>query len=260
MFLEAILQYKKNELESKQHLCPIESLYRQMGSNTDSRSFKTALRGDSIRLIAEVKKASPSKGLLCPDFNPVALGKGYERAGASAISVLTDERFFQGSLDDLRQVKTETKDTPVLRKDFIIDRYQLLEAKVYGADAVLLIVAALPRLELNSLIQAALDLALTPLVEVHNRQELFLALEAGADLIGINNRDLRTFAVKLDTTFHLLKDIPKGVTIVSESGIRNHNDIRTLSEAGVHAVLVGESLVTAADPEFKIRELLGLVS
>jgi indole-3-glycerol phosphate synthase len=260
MFLEDILNHKKNELKAKKSQQPLDSLYRQISPNIVSRPFIPALRGNFIRLIAEVKKASPSKGLLCPDFDPVVLGKSYERAGAAAISVLTDERFFQGSIEYLRRVKAETGNTPILLKDFIIDRYQLVEAKLYGADAVLLIVAALTWAELNSLIQEALALGLTPLVEVHNHEELHLALEANAEVIGINNRDLKTFSVNLDTTFKLLEHIPAGITVVSESGIHSHQDVRNLSQAGVHAVLVGESIVTAADPEVKIRELMGVTA
>jgi indole-3-glycerol phosphate synthase len=260
MFLDKILNYKKTELLSQKAARSIKSLERELNQCPPVRPFGASIRGESIRLIAEVKKASPSKGLLCPDFNPAALAKSYEAGGAAAISVLTDAKFFQGSLEFLKQVKAATVNTPVLRKDFIIDPYQLLEARAGGADAVLLIAAVLPKQELGFLHTEALALELAPLVEVHNRTELELALEAGAAIIGINNRDLKTFEVNPATTYQLLDLLPKEVTVVSESGIRNHADIQKLAAAGVNAVLVGESIVTAADPERQIRELMGAVS
>jgi indole-3-glycerol phosphate synthase len=260
MFLDQILSYKKVEIESKKEQRNLDSLQQQLSQCGSVRPFIASLRGESICLIAEVKKASPSKGLLCPHVNPTSLGRSYEAAGAAAISVLTDEKFFQGSLDYLKLVKEHTVKTPVLRKDFIIDPYQLMEARVWGADAVLLIVAALGKDELIHLHKEANSLDLAALVEVHNRPELELALEIGAKVIGINNRDLKTFDVNLETTYRLLEFIPKEITVVSESGIKNRSDIESLAAAGVNAVLVGESIVTAADPEQHIRELLGVVS
>jgi indole-3-glycerol phosphate synthase len=261
MFLEEILAYKKVEIKLKKEQQPFDSLYSRLNQgNSPSRPFKSSLNKGSIALIAEVKKASPSKGLLCPNFNPVALAKSYEKAGAAAISVLTDAKFFQGSLADLKQVKETTRLVPVLRKDFIIDHYQLLEARLYGADAVLLIVAALTRSDLDRLSKEALALGLATLAEVHNREELDLALEANADIIGINNRDLKSFVVNIETTFDLLQYIPGGKTIVAESGINHRADVERLAQAGVHAVLIGEAIVTAADPVAKIRELLGSAS
>ena len=260
MFLDEILAVKKEEVRIKIERQSYESLYRELeqADLPRSRPFQQAITGESIRLIAEVKKASPSKGLLCPNFDPVSLGKSYESAGAAAISVLTDQQFFQGDLSYLEQVKAVTKNTPVLRKDFIIDRYQFPEAKLHGADAVLLIVAALSPPELENLLKEALQLGLAPLVEVHNRAELEVALAAGAEIIGINNRDLKSFAVNIETTFELLQFIPAGKTIVAESGIHSPGDINRLKEAGVHAVLIGEAIVKAADPEAKIRELMEL--
>jgi indole-3-glycerol phosphate synthase len=268
MFLEEILSYKKVEIAAQKSERPLNILERGLNRCAPVRPFIKSLRGDfgTIRLIAEVKKASPSKGLLCPNFNPVALAKSYESAGAAGISVLTDGKFFQGSLTFLKQVKEATVKTPVLRKDFIIDPYQLVEARVAGADAVLLIVAALPKAELDFLHKEAISLELAPLVEVHNQAEMELALEVGAKIIGINNRDLKTFEVNLKTTYQLMESLvmmgalPKEITVVSESGIKNHNDIQELAAAGVNAVLVGESIVTATDPEKQIRELLGTVS
>lgn len=257
MFLEEILQYKYAEVTVKKEQTPIENLKRDLKNAPPTRSFRQSLQRGSTRLIAEIKKASPSKGLLCPEFDPVKLARVYEASGAAVISVLTDQKFFQGSLEYLKQVKAETIKTPVLRKDFIIDRYQLFEAGAYGADAVLLIAAALTEAELKDLINQALELGLDSLVEVHNLMELESALSAGADLIGINNRNLKTFEVDIETTYHLLKLIPKDKIVVSESGIKDEHDIRRLAQAGVNAVLVGESIVTAADPGVKIKELLG---
>lgn len=260
MFLDEILAAKKDEIRIKKEQQSYDSLYQQLdqGNIPPPRAFQSSITRESIRLIAEIKKASPSKGLLCPDFNPVILAESYEKAGAAAISVLTDERFFQGALAYLTQVKAATQATPVLRKDFIIDRYQLPEARLHGADAVLLIVAALSPLELESLIKEALALGMAPLVEVHNRPELDVALMANAGIIGINNRDLKTFIVNIETTFDLLKYIPAGKTIVAESGINCRADIERLNQAGVHAALIGEAIVTAPDPGSKINELLGV--
>ncbi|NLW48016.1 MAG: indole-3-glycerol phosphate synthase TrpC [Firmicutes bacterium] len=255
MFLEEILQYKYAEVAIRKEQVSILELERKLSNAPPIRPFRQSLTGDSIKLIAELKKASPSKGLLCPDFDPVNLARIYEASRAAAISVLTDNKFFQGSLDYLKLVKAVTKRIPILRKDFIIDRYQLYEARVHGADAALLIVAALKELELKNFIKEAKDLGLAPLVEVHNATELKIALESGADLIGINNRDLKTFKVDLETTFQLIESIPKDKVVVSESGIANRHDIELLAQAGVNGVLVGESIVTAADPGAKIEEL-----
>lgn len=257
MFLEEILQTKYAEVAIRKEQTPMAELERKLMNAPQIRPFRQSLTGDSIKLIAEIKKASPSKGLLCPNFEPLGLARVYEASGAAAISVLTDQKFFQGSLDYLELVKIGTEKLPLLRKDFIVDRYQLYEARAYGADAVLLIVAALTELELTSFIKEANGLGLAPLVEVHSLTELNTALNSGADLIGINNRDLRTFQVDLETTFRLIEIIPEDIVVVSESGIRDNQDIKLLADAGVDAVLVGESLVTAADPGLKIKELLG---
>ncbi len=257
MFLEEILQSKYAEVAISKEQTPIAELERRLCNAPPTRPFRQSLIGDSIKLIAEIKKASPSKGLLCPDFQPLGLARAYETSGAAAISVLTDQKFFQGSLEYLELVKIGTKKLPVLRKDFIIDRYQLYEARVYGADAVLLIVAALKELELRDFIKEANDLGLASLVEVHNLMELNTALDSGADLIGINNRDLKTFKVDLETTFRLIESIPKGKVVVAESGIKDQHDIEHLVRVGVNAALVGETIVTAADPGLKIKQLIG---
>lgn len=258
MFLETIVAEKYIAVNKSKAIRPISSIWRELGKNCPPlRPFKTALVGNSINLIAEVKKASPSKGLLCLDFNPEQLGIVYEAAGASAISVLTEEKYFMGDLSYLPLIKGVTSHTPVLRKDFIVDPYQIVEARLFGADAVLLIVAALKPQVLAELYREAVNLGMAALVEVHNLDELIQALEIGAEIIGINNRDLYSFEVRLETTFELVSQIPKDHVIVSESGITSRNEIVQLQKAGVHAVLVGESLVTDPNPLNKIKELFG---
>jgi len=208
-----------------------------------------------IALIAEVKKASPSKGLIRPDFDPVEIAKTYEAAGASAISVLTDEKYFQGRLEYLTAVH-DAVSLPVLRKDFIIDPYQVYEARVARADAVLLIVAAMPIEQLKNLMALATELGMASLVEVHSPEELDIALAAGAKIIGINNRNLQTFETKLETTLELASRVPGDRILVSESGIFTRSDVERLMAAGVDAILVGESLMRAQDISLKIKELL----
>jgi indole-3-glycerol phosphate synthase len=232
---------------------------RQAAENAPAvRPFGIALTGARVGLIAEVKKASPSRGLLRSDFDPVRLATEYRDGGAAAISVLTDEKHFRGSLSDLRSVRDALPDgPPLLRKDFLFEEYQLHEARYYGADAVLLITAILETSGLRSLIALAASLAMDALVEAHDEHELERAVAAGAKIIGINNRDLRTFHVDLATTERLAPLVPPGTTIVAESGIVTREDVRRLEMCGVHAVLIGEALVTAPDPGAKIRELFG---
>lgn len=256
-FLDEIIAYKRQEVAAAKAAKPLGELVRAIDQLPQCRPFKEALRESGIRLIAELKKASPSKGLLRADFKPGILAASYEAAGAAAISVLTDSRFFQGSLSILRSAKESTLTLPVLRKDFIIDPYQLFEARCYGADAVLLVTAALTPDRLAGMIIQTRELGMASLVEVHNREELGIALESGAEIIGINNRDLRSFTVFPETVFELLPDIPPQVTVVAESGIHHRSQIIRLKEAGIRAVLVGEALVTAADPKAVIREFLG---
>jgi indole-3-glycerol phosphate synthase len=263
MFLTQILAHKHLEVIKKREIRPLNFNDPCLGQLPPGRSFKqfiTKVKPKGLNLIAEIKKASPSKGVLCKDFDPVALAKTYEESGADAISVLTDEKFFQGSLDYLTLVKENTTTIPVLRKDFIIDPYQIIEAKIYGADAVLLIVAALAESELKEFIKTTRDLGLDSLVEVHDLQELEIALASGAEIIGINNRNLKTFAVNLETTYQLMQAIPPEMAVVSESGIHNYQDMLSLAAAGVKAILVGEAIVTATEPGKKIRELLGRAS
>jgi indole-3-glycerol phosphate synthase len=220
--------------------------------------FAAALRGDKVRLIAEVKKASPSKGIICADFNPVNIAKIYAANGAAAISVLTEPKYFQGSLDYLRDIKKAlaAKPLPLLRKDFIFDPYQVFEARAYGADCLLLIVAILSPAQLFELLQLSRQLGMMNLVEVHNTVELEIALNSGAAVIGINNRDLNTFKVDLKTTSVLRPLIPADRLVVSESGIKTRKDIQQLQEWGVNAALIGEALMTSHDIAAKMKELL----
>jgi indole-3-glycerol phosphate synthase len=217
-----------------------------------------ALRGDRIRIIAEVKKASPSKGLICAEFDPIRIARTYAENQAAAISVLTDNKYFQGSIDYLNDINHALGPgrPPLLRKDFIIDPYQIYETRAYGADALLLIVAVLTARELKLLLDLSRQLQLNCLVEIHTESEINTALQAGASIIGINNRDLRTFQVDFSTTERLRPLIPSDKIVVSESGIRNHSDMQKLQELGVQAALIGETLMTAQDITLKMRELL----
>ncbi|OPZ84743.1 MAG: Indole-3-glycerol phosphate synthase [bacterium ADurb.Bin429] len=221
----------------------------------EARGFARALARPGISLIAEVKKASPSKGVIRADFHPAEIARAYESAGASAISVLTDEPYFQGKLAYLDEVRGAVG-LPLLRKDFIIHPAQIVEA-VGRADAVLLIVAALQPAELRDFLALAAACGLDTLVEVHDAAELDIALESGAPVIGINNRDLRTFVVDVETTLRLLPNIPDDRIVVSESGISTHAQVQRLEEAGVDAILVGEALMANPDIAAKTRELLG---
>jgi len=215
--------------------------------------------GHSIAVIAELKRASPSKGLIRADFRPGELARELEAAGATALSVLTDEEFFQGSLGNLREA-SGTVSIPCLRKDFIVDEFQLLEARANSADAVLLIVAALSQAQLVRLARGARAHGLDVLCEVHDGEELERALDAGCDLIGVNTRDLRTFQVDLQTAFDLAGQFPAGVVRVGESGIRSAQDVEKLRAAGYHALLIGESLMRAERPGAALREFLGVPS
>lgn len=256
--LDEIVAAKRTELAAQKEAVSLEQLLEQISGQRAPIDFAAALRGDSIRLIAEVKKASPSRGLLCPDFDPIRLADAYTSHGAAAVSVLTDPRF-QGELEHLSRIKKSgaSRQAPVLRKDFIFDPYQVYEARAAGADALLLIVAILAAEQLPELLALSQRLAMRCLVEVHDESELDLALNAGAEVIGINNRDLRTFQTDLAVTMNLAPRIPTGRILVSESGINSQDHLRQLAAVGVNAVLVGEALVTAADVAAKVRELSG---
>ena len=255
--LDRIVADKRGELAATMRRVPLARIRAVATAAPGVRPFAKALRGDSIRLIAEVKKASPSRGVLRADFDPVALARAYTQAGAAAISVLTDKRYFQGSLDHLAAVRALPGVPPLLRKDFLFDPYQVYEARAGGADAVLLIVAILDRELLAGLIALARELGMDALVEVHNGAEIGLAVNAGANLIAVNNRDLRTFDVDLATTERLRPLVPPNATLVAESGISTRADVERLAALGVHAVLIGEALVTIPDPAIMVRELFG---
>lgn len=265
--LEAIIEQKKAELARlPKRTVTVADLTAALAKRASRRDFIAALRrpkAGSIALIAEVKKASPSAGVICPDFDPVRIAQQYEAAGASCLSVLTDERFFQGSLNHLKQIRTAVK-LPLLRKDFVIDERQFLETVEWGADAILLIVAILTDAQLKHFHSLASDAGLAALVEVHDETELERALAIDARLIGINNRDLKTFNVDLGTTERLAKkasarggDALQSRILVAESGIRKRADVERLARCGARAILVGESLMEQGNIQTKAKELLG---
>lgn len=256
MILEQIVAATRQRLAETKETRPLAMLESQLAESEPPRNFEGALRAEEIRVIAEVKRASPSKGWLCPDLTVASLVQSYASGGAAAISVLTEPQFFRGSLEDLL-LAYQTVDLPLLRKDFILEPYQIYEARVYGADAVLLIAAILSLSQLRELLEVASGLGMSALVEVHHEGEVEKALAAEARLIGVNNRNLADFTVDIGTTLRLRSLIPASLTVVSESGIKSPADMLLLQTAGVNAVLVGESLVTAQDPAAKIRELLG---
>jgi indole-3-glycerol phosphate synthase len=281
--LDEIMRHKRDEVAKRQAVIPAASLRALAETAPEPLDFAAALRGTGVSLIAEVKKASPSRGLLCRDFDPARLAQIYAQGGAAAISVLTDARYFQGQLEYLTTVKEtvagemekrerreprgahatnlpipQSTNLPILRKDFIYDPYQIVEARVAGADALLLIVAVLGDSELRRLLDETRGYGMEALVEVHDETEVERALKAGARVIGVNNRDLRTFAVDLATTARLRPLIPPECILVSESGIHTPADVRRLKDLGVDAMLVGESLVAARPEERlgKVRELV----
>lgn len=256
--LDEILEQKRREVAAARERVPASSMAeRAAGCGERPRGFRRALAGGAgARVIAEIKRRSPSKGEIRADFDPVDCARSYAEAGAAAISVLTDAPYFGGSLEILRAVRSAVE-LPLLRKDFLIDPYQIDEARASGADAVLLIVAALPADALEKLRHRALALGLDALVEVHDEAELEVALGAGADLVGINNRDLRSFQTDLAVTERLAPRVPRDVLIVSESGIFTHRQIRRLEDIGVHAFLVGEALMREADVGLALRRLRG---
>lgn len=258
--LAEIVAHKKEEIAAARSARPVDALKNGDGKRGAPRSFYQSLCGPGLALIAEIKKASPSGGLLREDFDPKQIAKIYEGVHASALSVLTDEKYFQGSLGYLADVR-QAAALPILRKDFIVDEYQIHEAAHAGADAILLIVACLDDRQLRGFRETAEAIGLDALVEVHGEEELMRARHSGAKIIGINNRNLRTLHTELDTTFRLLSYWPKcdreGVIIVSESGIKTPEDIHALAKAGVNAVLIGETFMRSPDIAAKVREVMG---
>jgi len=263
MFLDTIVSHVREEVTRRQQKTPPSALRDRPLFHLPRRGFERNLKGESPacatadrrRIIAEVKRASPSQGLLREEFDPLKIARDFAANGASAVSVVTEERFFQGSLLYLERIREEVA-LPLLRKDFLVESYQILEARGFGADAVLFIAALLDPGLLEDLADEARSLSLDVLVEVHTEEELGRALQAKANLIGINNRDLRTFEVRLETTEQLRPLIPPGITVVCESGIDSRAQIRRLERLGVHIFLIGEALMRSPDPGAKLRELL----
>ncbi|HEX5411419.1 MAG TPA: indole-3-glycerol phosphate synthase TrpC [Terriglobia bacterium] len=253
--MRTIIAARRRCIEEMRAAVPLDRLRQQAESRSDFRDFAAALSGEVLSVITELKKASPSKGLLRPDFRPREIAQSYQQAGASALSVLTEEEFFQGSLDNLKAARAAVR-LPVLRKDFIIDEYQVYESVAAGADAFLLIVAALEDRDLRHFLELSERLRLAALVEVHTAEELGRAIDSGARIIGINNRDLNTLEVSLETSILLREKIPPRCLAVSESGIKSGGDLEKLAKAGFDAVLIGEHLMLARDPGEELSRLL----
>jgi indole-3-glycerol phosphate synthase len=258
--LDAILARTAADLAARKQIAHISELEAAARSRSAPRGLRAALAGPEISVIAEIKRASPSRGAFPVSIDPATVAKEYVAGGAAAISVLTDEPYFQGSLADLdaaaRVAHDQAGPVPVLRKDFVIDPYQIAEARAYGADAVLLIVAALDDSALAELLAAAADWGMDALVEVHDEGELKRAAAVGANMIGINNRDLKSFVVDLGVTERLARFAPEDAVIVAESGVFGDRDVKRLHDAGAHAVLVGEGLITAPDRVAAVQALL----
>lgn len=252
--LDRILAHKLEEVDVARRTRPLSRLREECAAREPARDFVAALKRETVALIAECKQASPSKGRLSDDYDPARLARAYAVNGAAAISVLTDARFFQGSLDDLAAVRAAV-DVPLLCKEFVLDDWQVHAARACGADAVLLIVAALGDAQLADLHDCILALGMTPLVEVHDEGEMERALALRPRLVGVNNRNLKTFDVDLNTTARLAQLVPCGALLVAESGIADAADVRCMGEAGAHAVLVGETLMKAQDLAAAVRSL-----
>jgi len=253
--LDEILEGVRADLTARQRAVPLDSLKEAAGKAPAARNVVAAFKGGDVAVIAEVKRASPSKGALAAIADPASLAMDYEAGGARVISVLTEPRRFGGSLEDLAAVR-EAVQVPVLRKDFIVSSYQLWEARAYGADMVLLIVAALEQNALVSLVERALSIDLVPLVEVHTEDELDRALDAGARVLGVNARNLSTLEVDRSVFGRLAPRVPEGIVKIAESGIRGPHDLLAYAAAGADAVLVGESLVTGKDPRSAVADLV----
>jgi indole-3-glycerol phosphate synthase len=256
MILDDIVEIKRCEVAGRKIKIPLSALTTVIEGMPPTRDFRRAIGDGDCAIIAEVKRRSPSRGIIREDFDPVRIAREYERHGAAAVSVLTDETFFGGSNTDLTVVKSGIT-LPVLRKEFIIDPWQIYETRAIGADALLLIAAILGENQIREYRELAASLGLASLVEAHDRPELEAALRAGAEIIGINNRDLKTFATDIKTSLTLAPLVPTDRIVVGESGIRSRAEIDTLMTAGVRTFLIGEALVSAPDRGVKMRELLG---
>ena len=257
--LDDIIALRRRRIKEAQTRVPLGELKQAAEKRSDRRDFARAISGENLRVIAELKRTSPSRGVLCQEYRPREIARGYESAKASALSVLTEKDFFGGSLEDLQAARGAVR-LPVLRKDFILDPYQVYESVAAGADALLLIVAALPGAELRNLLGLCAHVGIAALVEVHTKAELDRALAAEAHIIGVNNRNLRTLEVNLETSFRLRAKIPPRCLAVSESGIKTAADLHRLSEAGFNAVLIGERFMTEADPGKALADLVLMVS
>lgn len=256
--LDRIVAARRESVSHRKRVLPDVALKFAVQKQAAARDFAAALSRPGCNVIAELKKASPSLGLIRENYEPVSLARSLEAAGAAALSVLTEEEFFQGSLADLKDVKKAVS-IPILRKDFIVDPWQVWEARAAGADSFLLIVAVLSDELLAELLALGRELGMEPLVEVHSREELARANAASAKIIGVNNRDLRDFKVSLQTSFDLVQEIPENAVAVSESGLHNREDIERLRSAGFDAFLIGERVMKQADPGVGLKELLGTV-
>ena len=254
--LDEIIEHKLLEVGQSEKTLPVEEIIEGLEDARPVRDLYAALKPEgNLRIIAEIKRASPSKGIISKDFDPVRIARGYASAGASALSVLTDEKFFKGSLEYLSQIR-DAVDTPLLRKDFIMKPYQVYEARHFGADALLLIVAALKQDVLCELLELTESLGMNALVEVHDEEELERALSARAKIIGINNRDLKTFTVDFNVSLSLSKKVPGESIVVAESGIRTSDDINRLRSEGVHVFLIGETFMKTPDPGLELSKLI----
>ncbi len=254
--LDRIVEVRRAAIDHRKRVVPEAVLRLAVGKAEPARDFPAALSRDAVNIIAELKKASPSRGLLREDFDPKALAPQLERAGAAALSVLTEEEFFQGSLKDLRLARAGVS-LPVLRKDFLFEPWQVWEARAAGADSFLLIAAILRDVTLREMLALGRELGMEPLVEVHTREELARVVDAGARILGVNNRDLRTMEVRLDISLELIEGVPDECIAVSESGMRSATDLVRLRAAGFDAFLVGEHLMQSPDPAAALRSLLG---
>jgi len=254
--LGRILEARRAAVEHRKRTLPLAVLKVAVQKAAPPRDFAAALSRDALNVVAELKKASPSRGLIRADYDPVALARGLEGAGAAALSVLTEEEFFQGSTRHLEQARKAAA-LPVLRKDFLFDEWQIWETRAIGADAFLLIAAILEDVQLAELLALGRALGLEALVEVHTREELRRAVDAGARILGVNNRDLRTFEVSVESSLALIEEIPEECLAVSESGLRSHDDLIRLRAAGFDAFLIGERLMEGPEPAAALRALLG---